>query len=69
MKKITIILALLFLFVTSINGQKLYRPNTIYMTVQPLDMGIGVRYDRMLNSYPDIEVKINGHKYQQLQTV
>ena len=25
--------------------------------------------DRMLNSYPDIEVKINGHKYQQLQTV
>ncbi len=51
MKKITIILALLFLFVTSINGQKLYRPNTIYMTVQPLDMGIGVRYDRMLNSY------------------
>ena len=25
--------------------------------------------DRMLNLYPDIEVKINGHKYQQLQTV
>ena len=25
--------------------------------------------DRMLNSYPDIEVKINGHKYQQLLTV
>ena len=25
--------------------------------------------DRMLNSYPDIEVKINGHKYRQLQTV
>ena len=25
--------------------------------------------DRMLNSYPDIEVKINGHKYQQLQPV
>ena len=25
--------------------------------------------DRMLNSYPGIEVKINGHKYRQLQTV
>jgi len=54
MKKITIILALLFLAVISINGQKLYKPNTLYAVVQPVDFGVGLRYDRMLNSHHGI---------------
>jgi len=37
----------LFLFSISLNAQK----NTIYLTLQPADLGLGMRYDRYFKSF------------------
>jgi len=62
MKKIIIFIILFFLSTFALYAQsydnerfdniynnKLYKPNTIYVVLQPVDYGIGLRYDRMFN--------------------
>jgi len=51
MKKIIIAIILSILFTFNLEAQKLYKPNTVYLALQPVDWGIGVRYDRMFNPF------------------
>lgn len=63
MKKIIIIIILFILSTFALGAQDyktngydniyarnaLYRPNTLYFVYQPVDFGMGIRYDRMFN--------------------
>jgi len=51
MKRIVAIVILLILSSLALSAQKLYKPNTIYLVLQPVDYGIGIRYDRMFNPF------------------
>jgi len=61
MKKIIIILILFLLSVLTLGAQEYYtrelpkrikEPNTIYLIFQPVDFGVGLRYDRII-TYDD----------------
>lgn len=54
MKKIIVIIILLILSTLALCAQPtsaLHRPNTIYFVYQPVDVRMGIRYDRMFNPY------------------
>lgn len=51
MKKILSLITFCFLFNFISEAQKIDNPNTFYITFQPFNHGIGVRYDRMINSF------------------
>ncbi len=51
MKKIILVFVLIILSNYILIGQKIQEPNTIYFVFQPLNHGIGVRYDRIFNSF------------------
>ena len=50
MKKIIILLIQCFICTFTIMAQNYRKPNTVYLVFQPVNHGIGLRYDRMIKS-------------------
>lgn len=48
MKKLGLLVSFLFLF--NINNSQIHRNNIIYASFQPVDFGVGIRYDRKIDN-------------------